>query len=133
MESYWPELVKKPSGEKNMDDFAQAIQHVSKVVFSHTLKSVSWENSRLASKSLEVEVASLKQKSGNDIVAGSPSIISALTELNLIDEFQLCIHPVIVGSGLTLFKKINDKLILKLIRTKTFNASGAVLHYYKPA
>ena len=51
--------------------------------------------------------------------------------LNLVDEFQLCIHPVIVGSGLPLFKNINVRTILKLLRAKTFG-SGAVTLYYVP-
>ena len=133
MEEYWPTLVKQPSGEKPMDDFAQAIQHVSKVVFSHTLKEVTWENSRLAQKDLKEEVLALKKQEGQDILAGSPSIISALNHLKLIDEYQLCIHPVIIGSGLPLFKNVPGMITLKLIKTKTFGSSGVVLHYYRPA
>ncbi|HEU5289737.1 MAG TPA: dihydrofolate reductase family protein [Cyclobacteriaceae bacterium] len=132
MESFWPTLVKNPSGEKDMDDFANAIQNIEKVVFSNTLKSVSWENSRLAIKSIEQEVRELKKGTGKDIAAGSPSMIAALTKLNLIDEYQLCIHPVIAGSGLVLFKNLSEKVTLKLIKTKTFQSTGAVIHYYNP-
>jgi dihydrofolate reductase len=53
-------------------------------------------------------------------------------ELNLIDEFQLCVHPVISVSGLPLFKKINDKKLFKLLKTKTFGG-GAVILYYEPS
>jgi dihydrofolate reductase len=49
----------------------------------------------------------------------------------LIDEYQLCVHPVVVGSGLPLFENINDRTILKLIKTKTFSG-GAVTLYYEP-
>jgi dihydrofolate reductase len=134
MENYWPTLVKNPSGEKDMDDFAQAIQSISKVVFSRSLKDVTWENSRLAVKDLTAEVSALKKQPGsNAILAGSPSIIAALTKLGLIDEYQLCVHPVIAGSGLTLFKNITEKVTLRLIKTKTFTSSGAVLQYYEPA
>jgi dihydrofolate reductase len=49
-------------------------------------------------------------------------------KLNLIDEFQLCVHPVIAGSGLPLFKNLNDRTVLKLIKTKTFSG-GAILLY----
>jgi dihydrofolate reductase len=52
-------------------------------------------------------------------------------KLNLIDELQLCVHPVVVGSGLPLFENINDRMILKLIKTKTFS-SGAITLYYEP-
>jgi dihydrofolate reductase len=48
----------------------------------------------------------------------------------LIDEYQLCVHPVVVGSGLPLFENINDRTILKLIKTKTF-AGGAIMLYYE--
>jgi dihydrofolate reductase len=52
-------------------------------------------------------------------------------KLNLIDEFQLCIHPVVAGNGLPLFENINDRTIFKLVKTKTFNV-GAVILYYEP-
>ena len=129
MESYWPVLIKNPSGEKTMDDFAMAIQNIPKIVFSLTLKNVSWEHTTLAKGKLEEVVIELRQQPGNDLFVGSPGLIAALHKLNLIDEYQLCIHPVIVGSGLPLFKNIADKTILKLINTKIFG-SGAVILYY---
>ena len=58
-------------------------------------------------------------------------MIVALTKLNLVDEYQLCIHPVIAGSGLPLFKNIGEKIALKLIKTKTFSG-GAIILYYEP-
>ena len=128
---FWRPFVEKPSGEKSMDDFASAIDKIQKVVFSHTLKSVEWKSAKLATQNLELEVLELKQLSGKDIFVGSPSLIVALTKLNLIDEYQLCVHPVIVGNGLPLFKNITNRLELKLLKTKTFN-SGAVILYYQP-
>ena len=83
----------------------------------------------MAKRDIKEEVLELKQQAGKDIFVGSPSLIVALTNLNLIDEFQLCVHPVIVGSGLPLFKNIKDKTILKLIKTKPFS-SGAITLYY---
>ena len=52
-------------------------------------------------------------------------------KLNLIDEYQLCVHPVIAGSGLPLFKNINEKISLKLVKTKTFGF-GAIILYHEP-
>lgn len=106
MESYWPDIVKNPTGDKTTDEFALAIQNIPKIVFSRTLKNtdpaLGWENSTLARRSLEEEVVELKKQPGGDIFAGSPSLIAALTKLQLIDEYQLCVHPVIIGSGLPL-------------------------------
>lgn len=129
---YWRPFVKKSSGEKSMDDFALAIDKILKIVFSRTLKSVEWESAKLATRGLKEEVLELRQQAGKDIFVGSPGLIVALTQLGLIDEYQLCVHPVIAGSGLPLFKNINDRLMLKLLKTKHFG-SGAILLYYEPA
>lgn len=131
MESYWPEVVKHPTGNQPEDEFAVLIDNISKVVFSHTLNKVDWKNSRLATRSLKEEVLELKQQTGKNILAGSPSIIAALTQLDLIDEYQLCVHPIILGNGLHLFKNIVNQKILKLNKTKTFGSSVIVL-YYEP-
>lgn len=128
---YWRGVLENPTGNKAMDEFAVTIDNIPKVVFSRTLTNVDWESARIATRGLEEEVRALKQQEGKDILAGSPGLIVSLTELGLVDEFQLCVHPVIEGKGLPLFRNINDKVILKLIKTKTFGG-GAVLLYYEP-
>ena len=131
MESYWPTLVKTPSGNKSYDDFAVAIDTVPKLVFSNTLENVEWETAKIATRSIKEEVLELKKQAGKDILVGSPSLIVSCLKLNLVDEYQLCVHPVIVGKGLTLFKDIDDRVDLKLLKTKTFEC-GAVAFYYEP-
>jgi dihydrofolate reductase len=128
---YWQPLVKNPSGEKTMDDFALAIDKIPKIVFSRTLKNTGWDSAKLATKEIEKEVSELKQQSGKDILVGSRSLIIQLINLNLIDEFQICIHPMIEGKGLPLFDKIKDRTIFRLLKTKIFD-SGAIVLYYKP-
>jgi dihydrofolate reductase len=128
---YWRTLLETPSDEKSMNDFAIAINKIHKIVFSHTLKNIEWESATLADRDLEEEVLELKQQPGKDILVGSKSLIVQLMNLNLIDEFQLCIHPVIAGTGLPLFENIKDRTILKLIKTKTFSG-GAIILYYEP-
>lgn len=129
---FWQELLEKPSDEKSMNDFATSIDKIQKLVFSNTLKDTGWDSAKLASKSLMEEVLELKQQSEKDILVGSRSLIIQLLNSNLIDEFQICIHPIIEGKGLLLFDKIKDKVILKLIKTKLLN-SGATVLYYEPA
>jgi dihydrofolate reductase len=128
---YWQTLIKNPSGEKPMDDFAKAIDKIPKIVFSHTLKNtaIGWDSARLSNKPLEEEVLELKLQSGKDILVGSRSLIIQLMKLNLIDEYQLCVHPVIAGKGSPLFENINDRTILKLIKTKTFSGGAVTLYY----
>jgi dihydrofolate reductase len=131
MESYWPTIVKNPTGNKPVDTFAVIIQNIPKVVFSHTLNRVEWENSRLAKKKMKEEVLELRQQAGKEILVGSPSLIAELTNLNLIDEYQLCVHPVIIGKGMPLFKNISNKVNLRLFRTKAFGSGAIVLYYDK--
>jgi dihydrofolate reductase len=131
---YWRTVLENPTGDAAMDDFAVAIDNTPKVVFSNTLKTVDWKSARLANQNLENEVLELKQSrhgGSKDVYVCSPSLIVALTKLNVIDEYQLCVHPVIAGSGLPLFKNISEQIILKLIKTKTFGG-GAVILYYEP-
>jgi len=131
---YWEPLVKNPTGEKSMDDFALAIDKIPKVVFSHTMNNsnltIGWESARLADRTLEEEVLALKLQPGRDILVGSRSLIIQLIKLRLIDEFQLCVHPVVVGSGMPLFENLTDRTTFKLAKTKTFH-SGAVMLYYE--
>jgi len=139
MESYWPLVVKNPTGNKPEDEFAVLIDNISKFVFSRTLKNndpiiIGWKNTELKKEILKEEILELKQSrngGSKNILAGSPSLIVALTQLDLIDEYQICIHPIILGSGLPLFKNVKDRVDLKLLKTKTFG-SGAVTHYYEP-
>jgi dihydrofolate reductase len=132
MESYWPTLVKTPSGNKPMDDFAVLIDNIQKILYSHTLKNVSWKNTTLKKEISKEEILKLKQEPGKDILVGSPSLIVALTNLGVVDEFQLGVQPIILGNGLSLFKNIKDRVNLKLLKTKTFGC-GAVMLYYKSA
>ena len=130
MEAFWPTVVKNPTGNKTMDDFAVALENLPKVLFSRTVKSVGWKNARLATKDLKDEVLELKRQPGKDILVGSPSLIAELTKLKLIDEWQLCVHPVVTGKGLPLFKGITDRIVFNLLKIKPFKTSGHVTFYY---
>ena len=134
MESYWPFVVKNPTGNKPMDEFAVLIDNISKIVFSRTLKNVDWKNTKLKKEVIKEDILELKQSSNGgskNILAGSPSLIVALAQLDLIDEYQLAIQPTVLGSGLPLFKNVKDRINLTLLKTKTFGC-GAVAHYYEP-
>ena len=133
MESYWPSVVKNPTGNKPMDKFAVLIDNISKIVYSRTLQHVDWKNTTLKKEVIQEEILELKQSrngGSKNIVVGSPGLIVALTQLDLIDEYQLGVQPTVLGSGLPLFKNIRDRIDLKLLKTKTFGC-GAVMLYYE--
>ena len=131
---YWQQFLKNPSGKKSMDNFAMAIDKIHKIVFSHTLKNTEWDSAELADQSIEEKVLALKQShqgGSKDILIGSRSLIIQLMKLNLIDEYQLCIHPIIAGKGSPLFENVSDRTVFKLTKTKTFSG-GAIILYYEP-
>lgn len=128
---YWRAFLEAPAEEESMNDFAVAMDKIQKVVFSSTLKSIDWQSAKLADKDLEKKVLELKKQSGKDILIGSRSLILQLMKLNLIDEYQICVHPVVAGRGLPLFENIKDRTVLKLLKTKIFSG-GAVMLYYEP-
>ena len=131
MENYWPSVLQDPSGKsKHEIDHAKWIEQVDKVVFSRTLKKTVWKNTKVISNNLKVEVNQLKGQSGKNLVIfGSPGLAQALMKLDLIDEFQLTLNPVILGHGIPLFKGIVDPAPLRLIKATTLSSGVIGLHY----
>jgi len=132
MEDYWPTIVANPTGNKPIDDFAILIDDIPKIVYSRTLKSVEWKNTTLKHEILKEEIVALKQQTGDDLFVGSPSLIVALSNLDVIDEYQIAVQPIILGSGLRLFKNITDRKDLTLLKTKIFGC-GAIVLYFEAA
>ncbi|HEY8259471.1 MAG TPA: dihydrofolate reductase family protein [Gemmatimonadales bacterium] len=129
MVSYWP----TPLAKKNDPAVAEGMNKLPKIVFSRTLDKSSWENTTMVKGDVAAEVRKLKQASGDDIaILGSGSIISQLAQAGLIDEYQLVVHPIILGQGKSLFAGVEDAKSLKLTQTRAF-ANGNVLHCYEPA
>ncbi len=128
MAGYWPTQL----AHQQFPVVAERMDNLSKVVFSRTLKKVSWSNTQLVRDNLSEEIQSMKKGSGKDmVVMGSGSIVSQLTQDLLIDEYQIVMIPVILGKGRTMFEGIKSKLALKLSNTRNFR-NGNVLLCYKP-
>jgi dihydrofolate reductase len=100
-------------------------------VFSKTLEHVQG-NATLSRGNIVEEIARLKTQPGKDLSVGGATIASALMPLNLIDEYELYIQPVVLGSGTPMFQALDHRLNLQLIETRTFH-SGVVLLRYQPA
>ena len=112
---------------------ADGMSRADKVVFSRTLTSVDWNNTRLVNGNVEEEVRAMKAAPGKDMtILGSGSIVSQLADRGLIDEYQIMVDPVALGDGTPLFKGIKNELKLRLTSTRTFG-SGIVLLRYQPA
>ena len=128
MASYWPTeaaLTDDPiiTGKMNA---------MPKIVFSRTLAKAEWNNTRLVKENIAEEISKLKQQPGRDLfLFGSADLAATLTQLGLIDEYRIIVNPVVLGSGKPLFKDVQHRLELKLVKTRTFR-NGNVLLYYQP-
>jgi dihydrofolate reductase len=132
MADYWPAAATNPSTSKSDLEIADKMNNLPKIVFSKTLQKVEWKNTRLVKENIAEEISKMKQESGKDMVIfGSGSIVTTLMQLGLIDEYRIIVNPVVLGSGKPLFKGINDKQNLKLLKTKVLG-SGIVILYYQP-
>lgn len=126
---YWPPVAKDPGAPQEARKIADELNQMTKVVFSKTLKEVTWENTKLVKDDVVEEVKKLKQGDGPDItIFGSGTIVQQLANEGLIDEYLLTVTPVVLGTGKPLFKNLN-KFTLKLLETRIFTTGNVLLHY----
>ena len=131
MASFWPHAGEDPRSTKSIMKFADKYNSIRKMVFSKTLNEVNWNNAVLNKGNMVDEVLKMKKQNGKNISAGSLSIASALSEIQLIDEYWFLVHPIVLGKGKQLFESLNERLSLKLIDTKKLDSGVVVLHYRK--
>jgi dihydrofolate reductase len=112
--------------------YADVMNEIPKVVFSTTLTSADWAETRIASGDLAEDIDRLKREPGGLILAhGGAIFVDALIRAGLIDEYRLVIHPVVIGNGTGLFSALREPLRLDLIEARTF-PSGTAIHAYRP-
>jgi dihydrofolate reductase len=130
MARYWPSKANDLSFPREDIAFADLMNNYTKLVFSRTLTRSEWHNSKFIKGNPADEISKLKEQPGKDmIVYGSGKVVESLANSDLIDEFQLWVHPVLLGEGKPLFKNLQKRLSMKLSKTKTFG-SGVIILYY---
>ena len=121
MASYWPTA---PESE------AAAMNKVPKAVISNTLASADWNNTRLLKGDAVELVRGLKAEAGGTIyVFGSAELLASLLAYGLVDEYRLCIAPILLGQGNPLFKQSDTKTALQLVEAKGLDNGGVLLTY----
>ncbi|HYF01938.1 MAG TPA: dihydrofolate reductase family protein [Patescibacteria group bacterium] len=101
-----------------------------KVVFTKTLETSPWENTVLAKGNLVEEITALKNEEGRDIYAcGGATFVSSLIAADLVDEYYLFVNPTAIGNGMPIFKNVEDKLRLKLVKATTFDCGIIALNF----
>ena len=124
MAAYW---------QKEKGEIADGMNNASKAVLSTTLRSADWNNSRLL-RSID-DVTALKKDAGetNIFVFGSAALTSSLRQAGLIDEYRICVAPLLLGKtgGASMFKASDERQRLELIEARPIVGGGVIL-FYRP-
>lgn len=128
MASYWP----TPMALQNSPKVAEGMNRSEKIVFSNTLQKADWSGTKIVSSDIIKRMNELKSSSKKNMtLLGSGTILSQFADHNLIDEYQVLVDPVMIGSGTSIFKCVKRGPELRLTNSRTFK-SGAILLCYEP-
>lgn len=125
MAAYWPTAADEDPA------IAKAMNSLPKIVFSQSLKTADWHNTRIIREIVPAEILGMKQEKGKDLVIyGSGRLVSSLAAQNLIDEYRLIVNPVVLGRGRTLFAGLRERIPMKLQDTEVLGSGNVLLRYY---
>jgi dihydrofolate reductase len=129
MLSYWPNAEQNPRSPADLA-FARKMNALPKVVVSRTLEHAAWNNTRIVKDGVAESIGELKRAPGKPIVAwAGAGLVSTLAQHDLIDEYRLIVHPVVLGRGTPLFKGFDSRHTLQLTRTTQLGRNLVVLCY----
>jgi dihydrofolate reductase len=130
MAAYWPTAdADLATADEHARSFAPFWRRTPKVVVSRRLETAGWD-ARVIGKNLAEEVADLKRQPGKDILlTGGAEVAAALTELGLLDDYRIVIHPVVLGGGPRLFLEPKDRIDLRLVDTRSFDSQTVLVRY----
>jgi dihydrofolate reductase len=130
MAGYWPAVLDNRDASEHSKAHAQWVDKATKIVFSKTMKKTEWNNTIVINDNIGEEINKLKQQPGKDLVIfGSPGLAHSFMELDLIDEYQLTLNPVLLGSGIPAYQNIKNKTNLKLVKATSLKSGVVGLHY----
>lgn len=126
--AFWPDAPTNPDASEAERVIGAQMNAMRKVVFSTTLEAADWPGTTILRDIVPEEIAQLKAASTTGLrIDGSASIVQQLTDLGLIEEYRLLVHPVVLGSGTPLFTGRTD---LRLTTTEDLG-NGVVLMTYR--
>jgi dihydrofolate reductase len=130
MASYWPTADADPTSTAPVVEFTRIWRDMPKIVYSRTLERADW-NATVVRDVVAEEVMELKEQPGGDLVLGGADLAATFRRLDLIDEYRLYVHPVIIGRGKPLFQPSDATIDLKLAETRTFGNGVVLLRYQR--
>ena len=130
MAEFWPTADQDPRSTAPMVEFARIWRDMPKIVYSTTLETAEW-NTTVVRDVVAEEVMALKAQPGGDLALGGANLAASFMRLDLIDEYRLYVHPVVIGAG-TPLSASGVKQSLELVQTRPFGNGVVLLHYRRP-
>jgi len=131
MAEFWPTADRDPASTGPVADFAGIWRNMPKIVFSRTLKHADWHTTIVRDVVVE-EILALKAQDGGDLALGGADLAAEFMRYDLVDEYRVYVHPVLVGRGKRLFPEADALTRLRLTESRTFG-NGVVLLRYERA
>jgi dihydrofolate reductase len=131
MAGYWPTADADPSSSGPMAEFARIWRDMPKIVFSRTLERADW-NTTVVRELVPEEIMKLTAEPGGDMVIGGAGLAAGFMRHDLVDEFRIYVHPVLIGQGRPLFRPSDAKVDLRLVETRRFGNGVVLLRYQRP-
>jgi dihydrofolate reductase len=125
---YWETAHENPAAAEFELEFAGLWQALPKVVFSRTLDAVAG-NARLARDGPEAELAQVREEVAGDLAVGGAGLAGAFARLDLVDEYRLFVSPVVLGGGTPFFPRLDERIELELVETRTFASRVVYMRY----
>lgn len=127
---YWPEVAKNNTIDPRQQAYASRLNELEKIVVSDTGSIAVWNNTKQLPIINRQEIVAIKKQPGKDIIIyGSLSIVNALAELDLIDEYHLLVHPLYLRKGKPLFKTSGPVINLETVSSEIFSSGVALMKY----
>jgi dihydrofolate reductase len=131
MAQFWPTADADPASTRPMVEFARIWRDMPKIVYSRTLEGAGW-NTTVVRDVVVDEVLALKAEPGGDLALGGADLVATFRRYDLIDEYRLYVHPVLICAGKPLFSPSDVRTDLRLVGTREFG-NGVVLLRYERA
>ncbi|WP_432094887.1 dihydrofolate reductase family protein [Streptomyces sp. bgisy100] len=131
MADFWPTADADPDAPPVMVEFAEIWREKPKMVFSRTLKRADW-NTVVMRDVVPEEIRELKEQPGGDVVLGGADLAATFMRQDLIDEYRVYVHPVLIGRGKPLFPDTDARTSLRLVETRAFGNGVVLLRYERP-
>jgi len=131
MAGFWPTADTDPSSTGPVVEFARIWRDMPKIVFSRTLERADW-NTTVVRDLVAEEIQELKAQPGGDLALGGADLAAAFMRHDLIDEYRIYVHPIVIGQGKPLFQPSDARINLRLAETRTFGNGVVLLRYQRP-